>query len=251
MKKLITLFFILFVIGINTTSCGTNETTNERQSQTSTLTTISKSSSTESINNTKKENLPTNETLDHVIKCVGVYKYEYEHNTDYLSEDHYIVIEKVNDKLAGRYYGTTDDFDTAREGYYPGFYVSSMRDLKISKDSITFNIQLHKNEIFSMPVDLKYKTSMEVPLEQNSLWDNNHIFEDPVINHKDYEGIIINDKIQIDVDFGPRVFKKFDSINDKSVGTRDSADLDNEKSNALNLEDILKVELSSVPVMIT
>ena len=40
-----------------------------------------------------------------------------------LNEDNRIIIQKVNNKFEGLYYGTTDEFDKAREGYLPGYCV--------------------------------------------------------------------------------------------------------------------------------
>jgi hypothetical protein len=134
----------------------------------------------------------------------GIYKFEYEDNSETLIEDHYIVIEEVNGKLTGRYYGTSDDFDVAREGYLPGFYVSEMRDMQIKDNVITFNIQLNDSDVFSKPVDQNYKSASEVPLDKNPKWIQFGLRK----HSRDYKGKLINGVIQLEADFGPRVFKK-------------------------------------------
>jgi len=67
---------------------------------------------------------------------IGVYEYIYEHNTENLIENHYI--EFLTDKAI--YYGTSDDFDNAREGYYPGFFSTEIIDLKTDKNQIEFTL---------------------------------------------------------------------------------------------------------------
>lgn len=137
---------------------------------------------------------------NNINKYIGVYKYQDKNNSN---EDQYIVLENLNGKLEGRYYGTSDDFDEAREGYYPGFFVSNMRDLQIKDNTINYNIQLQDSDVFAKPIDLIYKSSKEISLEKNSKWDvriRRHTCE--------YNGKIVNGEIQLEVDFGPRVFKK-------------------------------------------
>lgn len=138
-----------------------------------------------------------------VNRFEGVYKYKYQHNTESLTEDHYIVLEYLNEILQGTYYGTSDDFDYAREGYNPGFFVSDMRNLKFGDNAIAFNLQLQDNEIFTKPIDLSYKSSKDVPTDKNPKWDIG------LRKHsRFYNGEIMNGEIKLGVESGSRVFKK-------------------------------------------
>lgn len=71
---------------------------------------------------------------------VLLYEYVYPYNTEDLVENHYIELRMRGDSVSGRYYGTTDDFDSAREGYLPGFFVTSMNDLRVDAGSISFSL---------------------------------------------------------------------------------------------------------------
>jgi hypothetical protein len=145
---------------------------------------------------------------DDVSNYEGIYMYDYEYDTEDLIEDHYIVLETVDSKLQGRYYGTSDDFDVAREGYYPGFYVSNMNNLNIKDSEISFNIKLSESDMFSKPVKLEYKTSKEVPIGENSIWENSQIVDGSEKNPKHFKGKIIDREIRLQEDDGPRIFKK-------------------------------------------
>ena len=71
---------------------------------------------------------------------VLTYEYVYPYNTEDLVENHYIELRMRGDSVTGRYYGTTDDFDSAREGYLPGFFVTTMNDLRIVDGAISFSL---------------------------------------------------------------------------------------------------------------
>lgn len=78
---------------------------------------------------------------------VGIYEFEYPYNTENLNENHYIVLVHKNGVLSGKYYGTSDEFDEAREGYYPGYFVADMNNLRIENDSIYFTINISNKDI--------------------------------------------------------------------------------------------------------
>jgi len=93
----------------------------------------------------------------------GVYEYVYEYNTESLIENHYIELSKKNGKIVGHYYGTSDDFDEAREGYLPGFFSAPMINLKINGNKITFEVSPSK--FFNEAITPLNQNS------QNSTWD--------------------------------------------------------------------------------
>jgi hypothetical protein len=173
--------------------------------------------------NKQNTTVPTDNTVDKKVetdaktrdvvtndfsKFVGIYKYEYEDNTEDWTEDQYIVLENVNGKIGGRYYGTTDDFDDEREGYLPGFFVSNMKDLQVKESKITFSIQLQESDLFSKPVDLKYKSSEEVPTSENPKWVNGKAIITGEKNTKNYKGKIAYGKIKLETKSGPIIFNK-------------------------------------------
>ena len=144
-----------------------------------------------------------------VDSLVGLYEYLYEYNTENLNENHYIVLEPDNDFLVGRYYGTSDDFDDAREGYLPGYFVAPMKQLSIQGQKISFRIELQADDLFLKPISLSIRTSQEVDSKKNIRWIADY---QPGIRLTrsivTYTGEIKNGEIHITTKYGVRVFKK-------------------------------------------
>jgi len=97
------------------------------------------------------------------IPLSGIYEYIYEYNTKDLIENHYLEFKNANGKIEGTYYGTSDDFDEAREGYLVGFFSASMKNLVIQGSSISFEVEVKDADMFSKPVTPLKKVEKNTP----------------------------------------------------------------------------------------
>lgn len=131
----------------------------------------------------------------------GLYRSVYPHSTPELVEDNVIVLDTVGGARRGWYYGTSDDFDEAREGYLPGFFVADMEELTLSGDTLTFT--LRPARMFTAPVPLRYRSAREVPAGVLAPW------EAPVREPaRRYRATVQADRITVETPFGPRVFTR-------------------------------------------
>ena len=117
----------------------------------------------------------------------GTYEYIYPYNSEDLIENQYIVLIKNKEGYSGWYYGTSDEFDEAREGYLPAFFVTEMLNLKISNDTIKFKLAITDNDLLTETVTLKLRSTEEAIKAGYSKWSNK-INPTP----KEYWGLIIN-----------------------------------------------------------
>ena len=134
-------------------------------------------------------------------KIVGIYEYKYEHNTKDLIENHYIKLEETNGKIFGIYYGTSDDFDEARENYLPGFFKAKMLDINITDSKISFKVKVNASDIYDKAI-----TPFKSP-KNNKQW---------TIGLRNYErsyfGKISANKILVETkDFDKRIFIKLNN----------------------------------------
>jgi hypothetical protein len=135
---------------------------------------------------------------DPIISILGVYEYVYEYNTEDLIENHYIELFITNGKINGYYYGTSDDFDGAREGYLPGFFSAKIKNLNITASTISFEVEVKNTDFFNKPITPLRK------IKNNSPWKIGIEY-----NKRKYHGEIKNRKIIIHTDnFDTRVFTK-------------------------------------------
>ena len=137
---------LILCISIVFASCGNKNSTQNKEQQTT----------------IENEELNTKNDSENSEKIIaGTYEYVYPDNTSDLIENHYIVIDKIDNHYVGRYYGTSDEFDDAREGYYPGFFVANMENLEIKNDTIRFRLTVPNDKILSKSVNLNIKTYEE------------------------------------------------------------------------------------------
>ncbi|MEP0367237.1 MAG: hypothetical protein ABJN36_05135 [Cyclobacteriaceae bacterium] len=86
----------------------------------------------------------------------GIYEYDYPYDTKDMNENQYIAFNKKGDSVRGWYFGTSDEFDEAREGYLPGYFVSKIEDLTIKGDSIFFHIVTGYDDCYSTRFPVGY-----------------------------------------------------------------------------------------------
>lgn len=103
-------------------------------------------------------------------KC-GVYQLINTKESKNVLKDHNIVLEKgAKGKISGRFYGTTDDFVDAREGYLPGHFVAPMENLRVTKDSIFFTINVAHKDLFKNPIPRNVKTAKAAHNLKRAAW---------------------------------------------------------------------------------
>jgi hypothetical protein len=131
-------------------------------------------------------------------QLIGIFEYVYPYNTSDLIENHYIKLEKNNDKIYGIYYGTSDDFDEARNEYLPGFFKSPMIDLVKTDTTISFRLIVNSSDVYEKSI-----TPFNDPAQNNS-WGINVRY-----NERIYFGKLHGDTIVIYTKGDdPRIFIK-------------------------------------------
>lgn len=94
---------------------------------------------------------------------------EQDHYPDLLPEDCYMELYLENGILKkGYFWGTTDEFEQAREGYECGYFVMPMTDIKQDKDSISFRLDIvttssgeKVNSFVKAPIDCHIRSWQE------------------------------------------------------------------------------------------
>ena len=78
------------------------------------------------------------------------------------NESLYLILKyDAKEKLTGYYYGITDDFDKARKGYYPGYFVAKISQVNVNDNNISFVVHVNSDNCFTKPVPLSIRTSSE------------------------------------------------------------------------------------------
>ncbi len=125
----------------------------------------------------------TKQNTTRLDRLIGMYEYKYDPESS--EENHYILIEKKEDRYEGRYYGTSDEFDEGREGYLPGYFVADMKDLKITNTDISFTLNVPNEKILNKKLSLKIKSFDEAVSMGYENWGNRM-----TLQPKEYKGKI-------------------------------------------------------------
>lgn len=103
---------------------------------------------------------------------------EQDHYPDLLPEDCYMELYLENGILKkGYFWGTTDEFEQAREGYECGYFVMPMTDIKQDKDSISFRLDIvttssgeKVNTFVKAPIDCHIRSWQEA-MSRYQTWE--------------------------------------------------------------------------------
>ena len=137
----------------------------------------------------QSKNVEKSSVLEMNSQVVGTYLWKYPIEiASTLNEDNRIVISNGNNGIEGLYYGTTDEFDVAREGYVAGYFVLRIYDLYINDDTIKFTLKPEKTDFFTKPIDISIKSSKDAAKKGYIHWDilDNYPFQ----TSKNYQGLI-------------------------------------------------------------
>ena len=163
--RLIQFFLIIFIF----TSCTTKGKKNNSETRQVSLPEKTAIPDTQKIADHKPIEVKSKEKISLYLN--GVYEYVYPNNTDNLKENHYLAFKKTKNITEGWYYGTSDEFDKAREGYLPGFFVSKIRNLSTRGDSLFFEITTGYNKCFSKSFPIGIIDSTEI-IQTNEKWND-------------------------------------------------------------------------------
>lgn len=128
---------------------------------------------------------------DNLNNFIGKYEYK---NTDTPNENLLLIFKKVdirtipdfegysweekNEKgenvevtLSGTFYGNTDLFDEAREGYKPGFFVGTVQSEPSEKNALKVNINLASSDILENPIYPPIQSTQEALKSGNKKWE--------------------------------------------------------------------------------
>lgn len=94
--------------------------------------------------------------------CISTVEYYNSNDNEFNALENYTIgLEKSGQKLKGFFWGTTDVFSQAREGYLPGYFVLPMDNLEIIGDSISFSLYADENALFNEYVTVDIFTTDE------------------------------------------------------------------------------------------
>ena len=99
------------------------------------------------------------------------YHYAYVKPVPQPAEDEIIALRYYQKAIDLVFWGPTDEFDDAREGYLPGFFVLSGENLVLKEDTLSFTLSIKGEKVFERPVPVTCFSSelvKGIPLSVNS-----------------------------------------------------------------------------------
>ncbi len=114
--------------------------------------------------------------------------------------------ETVEKTLKGLFYGNTDLFDEAREGYELGFFVANVQVEPAGENSLKLNIQADASDILEDPIPTSIKSTKEALEKGNKKWQITEIdiFRELIFEIKNSNELILKSDLGVD----DKIFKK-------------------------------------------
>ncbi len=128
----------------------------------------------------EKEELVKNVIIDkNELALTGIYEYVYPHNTKQLNENHYLEFKEGY----LYYYGTSDDFDIARDGYLPGYFFTRVKEVILQNDKIDFKVKVDHSLLYKYQISPLFRTE-----------HNEHCEIDLTLTERFYKGALSKNK---------------------------------------------------------
>lgn len=98
--------------------------------------------------------------------------YLWEYDASNLHDEDNVIELRFRDSMVvdGFFWGTSDEFYSAREGFYPGFSVWRMQDISMAGDTLTFLLDSRGVDYFSGPLGLDVRSATEALHQGYPLW---------------------------------------------------------------------------------
>ena len=114
--------------------------------------------------------------------------------------------ETVEMTLTGDFYGNTDLFDDAREGYEPGFFVANAQVEPLSENSLKVSLHGDSSDVLENPVNPPIKSTKEALGKGNKKWEITELDITRILTFdiKDTNELILKSDINLE----DKIFKK-------------------------------------------
>lgn len=122
------------------------------------------------------ETQATASETDSIVYYYCFYGGEYSHNGE---EPIMELSYKDGQIVKGYFWGTSDEADVTREGFYPGYFVLEMEQIYHKADSMAFVLDTRKTKFFSGPIGVDIHSAEEAKKSGAHAWlQRDKIFQD-------------------------------------------------------------------------
>lgn len=122
------------------------------------------------------ETQATASETDSIVYYYCFYGGEYSHNGE---EPIMELSYKDGQIVKGYFWGTSDEADVTREGFYPGYFVLEMEQIYHKADSMAFVLDTRKTKFFSGPIGVDIHSAEEAKESGAHAWlQRDKIFQD-------------------------------------------------------------------------